>query len=263
MEPALESDFQKALSLVEHLQYEEALSVFKRIHRLNLDRIEECAVLVNEAKCLSLLGRFSEARSCLECADRLNTDHTLQIYIEFVKVNVTLLEGRPSALAEGQAFLDRYREQLAQPEYADMLYDLTLRTACELVNLRRFEEGVESLVRFLPKAKEEDKARVYLFVGIARDFLNRTEEAIADFNRVLQYDPPKDILARAHYHLGILYAKVGSLAWAKQHLEQAYEFRQALKMPLEDLYISLISVCEQIGDLQEAERFRALSKSKI
>ena len=267
---SFDAELRAALDLAAADKCKEALDSFERIRSRNISADQAGAVLLNEAKCLQELGRFADARERLKDARRLlgqikliGQSVNFEIYLEFTEIFLIFAEGkRLQGIERGKAFLAKYEKDLRKDDYSDVNYELSLRIAFELVSAEQFESGVQALVSFLPYAKDEDHARILLFLGIANEKLGNHDQAIDKFKRILQSSGPEDMVVQAHYHLGAIYWKSGAAAWAKQHFLEALNLRNDLaNVPLRDLYTFLANASGHLGQEEEREKYLGLARS--
>jgi len=263
-------ELRAALDLAAADKCKEALDSFERIRSRHVSADQAGAVLLNEAKCLQQLGRFAEADKRLKDARRLlgqikliDQSVNFEIYLEFAEIFLIFTQGkRLQGIERGKAFLEKYEKDLRKDDYSDVNYELSLRIAFELVSAEQFEIGIQALLNFLPHAKDEDHARILLFLGIAYEQLGDSDSASNEFHRVLQFPVPNDLVALAHYHLGALYLKKGAAAWAKQHFLEALNLRHALaNVPLRDVYTFLANTSGHLGQKEEREKYLELARS--
>jgi len=257
-----ELDLQPALACLEKGDNEAALRLFEMIDRRNLTTFEECMILLNEKKCLEALGRFREAYSKMSSIERLNRDGQFDFFMESGYIHLLFAEGKiQEGIRRGAAFLTKYKDDLAesQSEYADVAYDIKLRISCDLVSAGQFPQAVKALKEFQSNAKEEDRARVCLFLAIAYEQLNNTENAADELRTALTLAPPDDVLAMTHYRLGALDLKQGSADQAKEHFLAAEALKHELiGVPLSELYKFLAAACGYLGEKSEQMRYLEL-----
>jgi tetratricopeptide (TPR) repeat protein len=259
---SFELELQTALDLFAADNWKEALAAFKHARALNKDLPQEVFILLNEARCLEYLGKFREANNHLKTVDRIDTSGQFRIDLGVGKILLSFAEGNPrQGIEQGKAFLLKYETELKDPEYDNVKYDLSLKIACELISTGQFEAGVDALQRFSPDAKDEDKPRVTLFLGIAYEQLGKYDQAAEEFQRTLQFPLVEDVAAQAHYRLGALYWKKGAVAWAKHHFLEAQNLKHALaNVPLRDLYTYLANASGHLGEAEEREKYLELAR---
>jgi tetratricopeptide (TPR) repeat protein len=257
-----ESELQAALAFVDRGDNEGALRSFEKISRRNLSPYEECVILLNEKKCLELLGRFKEARTRLKAIERIDSSAQFHLYLELGYIHILFAEGKlREAIERGKAFLLKNDEELRQKEYEDVVYDLRLRIACDLLSSGQLAQAIAALQRFLPHSREDDQPRVHLFLGIAYEQLGQPENAESEFKQVLRWNRAQGLVADAHYHLGANYLKKGAPAWAKQHFLAAEDLKHALpdNIPLRDLYTFLADSCGHLGEGEQRKHYLQLA----
>jgi tetratricopeptide (TPR) repeat protein len=260
----MNEDLEKALRLIEAERFSEALPLLATAREIATSSFERCVIALNESKCFMLLGRFREARKMLDYVTNLDRDGSLRLYVEFASINLMYAEQKTAeALEKSRSFLGANQEQLQQEEYVDMVYDLRLRSACEAVTAGRFQSGIEDLRRFMNTARDEDRSRIHLFLGIAFEQLANYKEAINEFEQVLHSPDQRDLTAEAHYRLGAVHFNVGAFAWARQHFTEAESSIDSLKnISASDLYTFLAQTHGHLGDEAERQRYIALSGGK-
>jgi tetratricopeptide (TPR) repeat protein len=260
-----ELELQPALACIERGDNEAALRLFEMIDRRNLTAFEECLILVNEVKCLEVLGRFGEACSRMSYIESLNKDGQFDFFMESAYIDLLFAVGKnQEGIHRGTAFLAKYKEDLAQSqsEYADIAYNIKLKVNCELVSSLQFLQGMEALRSFQSEAREEDRARVSLFLAIAYEQLNMVESAVDELRTTLTLDPiDDDVLAMAHYRLGALYLKQDAAHQAKEQFLAAEALKHSLiGVPLSDLYKFLAAACGYLGEKNEQARYLELAR---
>jgi len=83
---------------------------------------------------------------------------------------------------------------------------------------RRFGDAEKEYRKAVASAPQSIRARVNLATTLS--FLNKTEEAITQFEEILKSDPDN---ATAHYNLGFLYSNMNQLEKAEDHLLKVIE----------------------------------------
>lgn len=267
---SFDMELRAALDLAAADKCKEALDSFERIRARNISADQAGAVLLNEAKCLQDLGRFAEAGTRLKDARRLLGQIKLtgqsvdfEIYLEFAEIFLIFAEGkRLQGIELGKAFLAKYEKDLRKDDYSDVNYELSLRIAFELVSAEQFQSGIQALLSFLPHAKDEDHARILLFLGIANEKLGNPDQAVDQFKRILNSSSAKEMVAQANYHLGAIYLERGDAAWAKQHFLEALNLRHDLaNVPLRNLYTFLAKTSGHLGQEEERKKYLELARS--
>ena len=259
---SFELELQTALDLFAAEKWKEALAAFEHARQLNIALSEEVFILLNEARCLEHLGRFGEARKRLKQIHQIDSSGQFQIDLEVGEILLYFAEDNPQqGIEQGKAFLLKYETELKDTEYDNVKYDLSFKIACELVSAGQFEAGVDALQRFSPNAKDEDKPRIALFLGIAYEQLGKYDQAAEEFQRTLQFPLVEDLAAQAHYRLGALYWKKGAVAWAKHHFLAAQNLKHALaNVPLRDLYTYLANASGHLGEAEERKKYLELAR---
>lgn len=258
-----EAEVQRALKLIDEENYGEALVLLDQAYTLTGVLEEQCIILLNKAKCFKSLGRVSQARRCLDRIKNVDDSRSFEIYVAVSEIHILYKEAKlEKAIEESDLLLTKNNDLLATQEYREIRYDLRLRAACELVTLGDYSRATGRLREFLAEAKEEDFARVYLFLGIASKELNDLQGAIDEFKRAVSSGGPKDILADAHYRLGLLYLQVGAPAWAKQHFQVVEGMKpDEINVPQRDLYIVLANASAHLGQEQERQYYLQLMRA--
>src|SRR5437660_745249 len=153
MTPEVETQLVKALALVEEGNNREALHLFEEMRRQNLTSFENAVILLNEAKCLTSIGKFETARDRLHTVQQIDDSGQFRVHLEAILIQIHFAAGEFSeGISLGNAFLSVYKETLNEPEYQDIGYDIRLRVACAFVSSGRFEMAIQALKQFLPKA---------------------------------------------------------------------------------------------------------------
>jgi len=265
-----EAEVQRALDLINEENYGEALVLLDQACSLTGVLEEKCIILLNKAKCFESLGKINEARRCLERIKKVDVSHFFEIYVAVSEIHILYKEGKlkykegklKEAIEESDLLLTKYKNLFATQEYQEIAYDLRLRVACELVTLGDYSKAIGRLQEFLVEAQEEDRARIYLFLGVARKQLNDLQGAIDEFKRAVSSGGPEDILADAHYRLGILYLQAGAPAWAKQHFQVVESMEtDETNVPLRDLYIVLANASAHLGQEEERQHYLQLMRA--
>lgn len=253
----LDAELQAALAFVDKGDNQEALRLFEKINRSNLGPYEQCIILLNEKKCLELLGRLDDAELRLRSVQQLDQSGQFRLFLEAGYIDLLFAKGEFRAFVKrGNAFLARYKEELKKPEYENVRYGLNMNVPCALVNSGQFESAILGLQSFLPHAREEDCPQVHLFLGIAYEQLGQPDNAVSEFETVLRLKPPKDEAGEAHYRLGAHHLKANAPALAKKYFLAAECLKDALpSIPLRDLYIFLANTCGQLGEEDERQKY--------
>jgi tetratricopeptide (TPR) repeat protein len=258
----IDSELLTALQESEAGRHSDALARFEQMLRREMTIEQHLAVLVSKAKCLELLGRFQDARQAVDDLREVDREGKFRLEGDFEEIMILFTEGKlEQAVHQAELAFVTYRDQLKTPEYEDHEYELSLRTSLNLVTLERFADAIHALTEFLPRAREEDKPRIHLFLGIAYEFSGNDAEAVANFRLALAENAEPSVKARAHYHLGAESLKRGALAWSKRHFQSAENLKQHLNFPVRDLYDFLYKVCDRLGEHDEARHYLKLSKS--
>jgi tetratricopeptide (TPR) repeat protein len=259
---SVNENLEKALPLIEAEKYSEALALLAAAYTTSSGSFEQCVVMLNQSKCLMLLGRFREAQERLDSVSKRGVEGDMRLYVECARINLLYAEQKTGeALEKSRSFLAVNREVLQQEEYEDMVYDLRLRAAFGAVTSGRFDSGIKELNRFIKLAKEEDQSRIHLFLGIAFGQLGKYKEAINEFELVLLSSGHEELIAEAHYRLGAIHFKVGAFAWAQQRFTEAESSIDSLKaVPIGDLYTFLAQTYGHLGNEEQRERYIAMAR---
>ncbi|HYX70603.1 MAG TPA: tetratricopeptide repeat protein [Terriglobales bacterium] len=253
--------FSEAICLRELGRFEEALHVYEVLKKENEDyTFDRCVCLQGEAKCFEGLKDFREARRRLRQIPPLDAEEEFALDLVFMEINLQFAEGTAGkAIDTAMAFLVEQREALSDPEYVDRTYRLELLLASELVDDGQYHRARDLIRRVLPRAKQEDRALLYLCLGVAYGALGVSSEAIKSYQQALREDADKDLLAQAHYHLGAQYLKDNDAAQAKQHFLETEHLGLPDDIPPSDLYRFLAQACAYLGEVEERDRYTRLA----
>lgn len=258
-----QAELEAALRAVDKGNNQEALHLFQQIDKESLQPYEQCVVLLNEKKCLELLGRFKEARGRLEAIQRVDQTGQFGAYLELGYIQLLFAEGKlHDAIERSRRFLLERAEELKQPEYEDVVYDLKFLIACHLVSAKQFSEAVTALLHFQPRAREEDRPRLHLFLGIAYEQLGQPEKAEREFKQILGNERVPELVTDAYYRLGAICFRRGAYAWAKDYFLAVEGRNHALPadLSLRDLYTFLANTCGYLGEEAERKKYLQLAK---
>jgi tetratricopeptide (TPR) repeat protein len=254
--------FSEAICLRELGRYKEALRVYGELKKENeAYTFDRCVCLKGEAKCFEGLKDFREARRRLREIPPLDPEGEFALDLIFMEINLQFAEGKArKAIETAMTFLAEHREELSDPEYADSAYKLELCLASELVDDGQHPRARDLIRRVLPKARQEDRALLYLCLGDAYGGLGAATEAIRSYQRALREEISPDLLARVHYHLAARYLKDGDAAEAKQHFLEAERLKLPNDFPPSALYQFLAETCASLGELEERDRYLRLAR---
>lgn len=252
----------EAACLRELGHFKEALRLFQELNKsANASTNDRCLYLLSGARCLERLEQFRKARRWLREIRHLDTSGDFAIDVEFVEISIQFAEGKiDEAINNAKLLLNKYKEELCDPEYTESTYKLELRMACELVNAQQYCAALDAIHQLLPKAKERDRGLLYLYLGGAHQALGESSEAIKALQQVLREGGAQESLARANYRLGAEYLKSGATAWAKQHFLEAERLGLPSEISSKDLYQFLANACTRLAELEERDKYLRLAR---
>lgn len=253
----------EAVRLGDEGKYSEALTLWQALSNLpGLDTETKCVFLLNQRRCYSALGQHTFATETLSELERIDTTHQLWVQVKHARIDDLRSQGKFSeAYKELLRFRTENADGLANPKYADLLYEGSLAIAYHLINQNKPAEGLEVLNQIVRILEDKDRREANYYRGLANYQLGEWDVARDEFMKVLECDRDDAWSADAHYVLGRIYENNGALAWAKQHLEKAETLKALLRIPATDLYMALSNVCVRLGDVQRAKRYRELASS--
>jgi tetratricopeptide (TPR) repeat protein len=238
----------------------EALHIFQKLMKNSIDSYDRCLYLKCGAKCLEALKKYSKARHYLKEIKGIDSNGDFALDVEIMEVNIRFAEGKLSeAIDYGVSLLHDRKEQFSEPEYAENGYMLEKEIVCEMVNDGQYLRASEAIQRFLPKAKDGDRANLYLYLGFAYEHLGKASETVNSFQQVFREGASQDLLARANYHLGAHYLNQGAAAWAKQNFLEVERLGLPEDIQSKDLYRYLAQTCSYLGELAERDRYMHLA----
>lgn len=223
----------------------------------------KCTYLLNEARCLRVMGNYGQAEQRLEMTEAIDADHSFRLHVERARVDALYRKGQISeANSRTKEFLKEYASDLANSQYSDLAYEAKLSLGFGLINEKQFEEGIDVLSAVLPMAENnEDKRRIRYFCGLALHHLKRDDEAVREFNGVLESGEQDELSADAYYDVAMIYKSREEFTAAKQHLQAAERLQDKPTVPLRYLYTALAQVCNARHESEETRKYIRLAES--
>lgn len=240
----------------------DAIYELNRQLELASDSKQRAELLLQLAVQHGLAGRFDDARRSLEEANA-NAPDDGQIRIAREYIDGVLFHEQSNcdaAFRKLTAVLENFATELRNPELRFMYEDIQRRRAVELVQLLRFEEAVEVCDECLSfDLAGEGKSDVLANYGLALLKLERYEEAASQFRSACDLGLSTSWDDEIHFHYAVTYAHLNRYEDAKQEFLLAEQCR-AQRIPRSLIYRWLAWTCTRLGDRQEAERYKSLSK---
>ena len=169
---------------------------------------------------LSHLNLRLEVQRCVEALSRQG--------LKVLVIDVTHPELRMPAvyaIIPGAHFLDRARDT-SIPSHAAKILTRSLDGPRALA-------GIERLMEIFPGRHD-----LHFFLGVTLEYEGRSREALAEFRRALEREPPAADLASIHTHIGVCLKDQGDYPGAIDALEEA----RALDPGLKEIY-NLLGFC--------------------
>ena len=252
----------EALRLIDLRRHVEALKLLEQLRANTCDVHSQCVYLLNERRCLSAMRDHHRARHRLLLVEQIDVAGEFRLETELGRISdLHAQEHYENANQHAKAVMERYATFLAQPENADLAWELKFSLARGLICLQKFEEGLKALPDPLQAAQPEATRRCLYFRALACRHLKREGEAIDTYKQIVASCIPDQWVADAHYDLGMIYGSRRSFAWAKQHLQAADTMKDLLSVPLSYLYGALAITCRSLQELDEARKYARLAKS--
>jgi tetratricopeptide (TPR) repeat protein len=222
----------------------------------------KCTYLLNEARCLRVMGNYGQAEQRLEMIEAIDADHSFRVHVERARVDELYRKGQiTEANSRTKEFLKKHASELANSQLSDLAYEARLSLGFGLINEEKFEEGIDILSAILPLAENEDKRRIHYFCGLALHHLKRDDNAVREFKKVLESGEQDQLSADAHYDLAMIYKSREEFTAAKQHLQAAEGLQGKITVPLRYLYTALAQVCNARGETEETKKYIRLAES--
>jgi len=258
--------FQKAISLRDSGRLQDAVGEFDAMARETTDANEKASLLINEVRCYSGLGYFSEAERVLSETHELRPDDVVvRLNVDFggACLAAQKRETEKAALVFGRILRD-YSEILGTPEYRDLYEDIQQRRASAMVDVGRCAEAVPILraARSFNSLKKEILQQVKLDLGICHAALGESVLAEEEFLEVINFGFNNEIEAQARFRLGIVYFTKREFLKAKQQLEAILRLYQdeIASLPRKYVYEQLSRSCHYLGDEASAKRYMGMAE---
>jgi tetratricopeptide (TPR) repeat protein len=240
---------------------EEALEEFAAMTAQNTDPEETASLLLNEARCCHLLGRFAEARERLSRAYAIAPRTQGLLYLELENAFLLSHEGeRHKALGTLERLIADYGPLVASREHRVLFEQVTEMRGTLLADLGRYKEAaplLEQCLSFDPRTTEMIAVAYYL--GLCSLKLGKSAEAKERFQEVLRTGGRTDLTTMAHLYLGNIY--FDEAAYAKALMEFEWCLNNGEGGPTKKyLYKWLAVTAKALGMRGDAQRYEKLAK---
>ena len=259
--------FDRARALRESGRVEHALEEFHSMAVESDDANEEAALMINEVRCYSMLGRVSDADHVLENIQELAPDDIIvRANVDFSAACVAAQKGEHGkALLRFEGMLEDYVDLLKTPEYRDLCEEIQQRRAFSLTHLGRYGEALPLLkeASSFSTLRADVQQQVHLYLGICYAALHEDRLAKEAFLSAIEFDLKNKIEAEARYRVGVLYFLTGGFAQAKHQLEvilQTYR-DEVPNVPRKYVYQQLSRACHYLGEKENEKRYAKLAEN--
>jgi len=252
--------FERAVSLRDAGDPREAARQFHILANDAADSVERAMILLNESTCLCQMGNTAAARKCwLEASSLVPKESEFRPSIEDQEAFILVTEDRTQEALE---ILDRivakYGNLLARNDKRHLYERIQINRGSHLVYLGRFSDARPLLEEALSFDEAIKGARFYYDLGLMYFNLNKFPQSKGHFETALKMGLRDGWGGQAHYYLGVIYAREGALARAKNELELSLQEAGTSKLSKQDIYARLAAVCTALGLHEQAQTYRQL-----
>jgi tetratricopeptide (TPR) repeat protein len=254
--------FNSAIALRDAGRVEEALQELASLVESTGDPEEKASLVLNEATCLTILGRYAEARDRQREAIQISPAVEILASADFGEAGIRALEGKGAeALDKFNRFLREYATLLARPEHRDLYYQTQMSRGALLVGPGRFQEAralLEECLSFPLAAR--DRGFVLYNLGACYTNLGQRDAAKAVLLEALQMGLQRSDAVSAHYYLGTIYSAERAYAKALIEFEWCLAHVEEGQVPRKHICGWLASTARTLGMKEDAQRYESLAK---
>lgn len=254
--------FDKANELSSRGQFEEVLRGYESALAALREPEDRFGVLLGVAGCLAKLGRFEEARHRLrEAAGFLSVDDDNHVHVEFAEAGILTAEGeREKALKILDGVASSKPRVLRAVRGEELYTEVEARRGFLLAELHRYKEARPILEKALTRGFDDASLPYYL--GMTYFSLDEFDGAKKYISEALSKGVSGAWQFQSHTHLGAIYFREGAYAKAKLEYEHAEALTSVVGATSEvknKLYKWLSLICKELGEGEEAERYKGLA----
>ncbi len=256
--------FEHALALRDSGKAEEAVRELRKLVESTPDPDERASLVLNQSTCLSILGRFREAREQSDRARQISRNPDVWARADFGEACISSSEGKcDEAIRKFDCLLDKYRRILHTPENEDLYRETQIRRGLLLAGVGRFREArtvlEESLV-FVDSTGDRDDllcnlGRCYFELG----YRDRAEET---FLGLLKTGPSSAHVVWAHFFLGVIYSREGAHPKALLEFEWCLARAEEGQIPKANLFLWLAAASRNLGFEDDAKSYEKLADTE-
>jgi tetratricopeptide (TPR) repeat protein len=254
--------FQQAIALRDGGRVEEALRELAALTDSTPDPEEKASILGNQCTCLTILGRYEEARQRLALARRVAPRTQMHLYLDFAEAYLLSQEGKWDKSLESLERLQRGYSALFQtPEHRGLYEQVQILRGGVLRVLTRFREARTVLEECLRYCLSEGDER-YVIYNLGVCYQNLGERALSKQSLVtaLRKGLQGHDAVSAHYCLGTIYSAEKAYAKALLEFEWCLAHVEEGQIPEAHICEWLASTARTLGMEEDAERYARLVK---
>ena len=214
----LSERFQKAISLQNSGNNEEALRGFEAISNEMSDEYDKSRVLLYEVTCLVSLGRLREARQRWSTAANYSPDS----YTDLIDAYLCCDEGKQQeAFDKLTKLLDDQDGVLRKPENEGTYSEASERLGYLLFDAKRYAEAISRLTEALKTPDSDERRRkISVYLGISQLEMRNLHAAEERLLNGMPADCQHPMWTEAQFQLGRLYFYRGAYVKAKEAFER-------------------------------------------
>jgi tetratricopeptide (TPR) repeat protein len=238
----------QARRLFEEREYEQAAGLFHHLVDTAPDPDQRAATLIFEVRCLEGLGRFAEARSCLEEARQLgdgSDEYLARLY--YIEAGIDAREGYDEvALAKLNKLLADLGDVPQTPEYRDLYEGIQILRAGRLQNLKRPREALPLFLESQNFNSQKPSDHLYR-MAYSMAQCGQSERAAEIVTQQLGSSLDISMQCIARYYLGAIYATQGEYRKALKELHFCEEHLGDSDLAVPQLMDSIADAYEKMG----------------
>ncbi len=242
-----------------------AVSILRELIELAPHPHDKAGFLIGEAICLERLRKFSEARERLKQVDLLAADvPELMASAGLYRSWVDWEDGNgQEALLRIQNVWKHYGDAVRKPEYHNLYVEIQFLRGVLLAQFGTPSEAMPVLQESLSFELDPHKrGEVRYFLGVFLFDAGNLDQGREMFLQVLEHDTKKVYHVRAHYYLGIIYARQRAHAKAIQEFEHCAPGLEEARIPARFCYNWLADCYAALGMHEESQRHRDLADKR-
>lgn len=245
----------QARRLFEDRAYDHAAELFHQLVDTAPDSDERAAALIFEARSLEAVGRFAEARSCLEEARKLGDGSDELARLSYLEAGIDAREGYDKeALAKLDKLVTNLGDTLQTAEYRDLYEGIVIMRAGRLQNLKRPCEALPLFVESQSFKSQKPSDHVFRMAYCMAQ-CGQSERAAEIIIKELAGDLDISMQCLARYYLGAIYAAQSEYRKALKEFQYCEEHLGDSDLAVPPLMESIAYTYKKLGIADKAAQY--------